>query len=83
MTDNTAITRLSDMKSQHEIIIKHFTKHKKPLTSQAAWDNYGISKLSTRISELFSRGYPVKKRWIYTKDRYGSAIRVIQYSLAI
>lgn len=67
--------------NQHEQIITHFKKYKKPLTAMAAWENYGISKLATRISELLDHGYPIRKRWIIIQNRDGRDTKVMQYTL--
>jgi hypothetical protein len=53
-----------------------------PLTSDAAWQNYGISKLATRISELIHSGEKILKCWVTVKNRYGEDVRVVQYRKA-
>ena len=46
-----------------------------------AFNELGITKLSTRISELIGMGYPIKKDWGEGLDRYGDKVRFMTYRL--
>lgn len=69
------------MKTQHSMILSHL-KMRKPITAMAAWENYGISKLATRVSEMIESGVAIEKRWITIQNRDGKDIRVMQYRLS-
>lgn len=51
------------------------------LTPSKAWVFMGCSKLSTRCSELIQDGFPIQKRFVKVKNRYGKDVHVMQYSL--
>ena len=67
-------------KTQQALIVAHL-KTKRPLTAEAAWQNFGISKLATRISELIRQGFKILKRWIVVNNRFGEPVRVMQYRM--
>lgn len=68
------------MKTQSEMILAHLKRGKK-LTALGAIDQFGVTKLATRISELIDQGYAINKRWIEVKDRFGVERKVMQYSM--
>ena len=68
------------MDTQHERILKYL-KHHRQITPMDAFNELGITKLSTRISELIGMGYPIKKDWGEGLDRYGDKVRFMTYRL--
>lgn len=52
------------------------------ITQIEALSNFGILRLASRISELKSNGYAIKKQMIKVKNRYGENCSVARYSLA-
>lgn len=52
------------------------------ITTMEAFSELGITKLSTRISEMRSRrGIEFEKRIVTGKNRYGNTIHYMRYSL--
>ena len=66
------------MHTQREMIIKYLKRGKR-LTALGAIDQFGCTKLATRVSELIDQGHRINKQWIEVKDRFGVARRVMQY----
>lgn len=46
-----------------------------------AFADLGITKLSTRISEMIADGYIIKKERAESKNRYGEIVHFTRYSL--
>lgn len=42
---------------------------------------FGCTKAATRVSELLDDGFPIQKRFVKVKNRYGKDVHVMQYSL--
>ena len=51
------------------------------LSSRVAWDKYGIARLSARISELRSMGYPIDSFRRETKNKFGEPTHYFEYYL--
>lgn len=51
------------------------------LTPMQAIQYFGITKAATRVSELLDDGFPIQKRFVKVKNRYGKDVHVMQYSL--
>lgn len=51
------------------------------ITPAEAWNHLGCSKLSTRCGEIQREGFPIQKRFVKVKNRYGKDVHVMQYSL--
>lgn len=48
--------------NQHSLILRYLKKHKK-ITPYQAFEELGITKLSTRISELRAKGIKIQDVW--------------------
>lgn len=52
------------------------------LTPMQAIQYLGITKLATRASEIIREDkFPIQKRFVKVKNRYGKDVHVMQYSL--
>lgn len=51
------------------------------LSSRIAWDKYGIARLSARISELRSMGYPIESFRRETVNKFGEPTHYCEYYL--
>ena len=51
------------------------------LSSRVAWDKYGIARLSARISELRSMGYPIESFRRETVNKFGESTHYYDYYL--
>lgn len=52
------------------------------ITPADAWNELGITKLATRISELRRDGEKIQKKYITVKNRYGEDVQVMEYRRA-
>jgi hypothetical protein len=68
------------VESQCNAIINHLMT-KGTLTSAQAYELYGTLKLPTRVSELLTQKFPIKKETIKVTNRHGKEVRVTQYSM--
>jgi hypothetical protein len=51
------------------------------ITALEALRDLGIMHLSSRITELRQRGYPVERDMIEVKNRFGETTRVARYTM--
>lgn len=66
--------------TQHERILRHFEDFGS-LTQAEALQDYGIARLSARISELKSAGYPIRREMVAGRNRYQEPISYARYFL--
>ena len=65
--------------TQKEAIIKYITDFGS-ITPMEAFSDLGITKLSTRISEMRKQGMKFKIETVKSKNRYGKAVHFCKYS---
>ena len=53
------------------------------LTALDALENFGCSRLASRISDLKRQGYPVTSRMVQRRNRYGRLCRVAEYYMEV
>lgn len=68
--------------NQHKAILDYLEAHGS-ITPMEAFSNLGITKLSTRISEMIRRGYKFRKVPVEGKNRYGEPVRFMKYEKAV
>lgn len=66
--------------NQHSLILRYLKKHKK-ITPYQAFEELGITKLSTRISEMRAKGIKVQDVWCEDYNRFGERVRYKKYFL--
>ena len=66
--------------SQQDRILAHLQAGKK-LTRLDSWSELGILECPARISELRSKGWPIRTRMKDVFNRYGEKVRVAEWSL--
>ena len=66
------------MKGSKERILKHF-KSGNSLTSQEAFEKFGITRLSARIKELRDMGYDIRTSMEKAENRYGEPTQYARY----
>lgn len=54
----------------------------KPITTLAAYDNWGITRLPDRIRDLRLDGHKIQSKMIEVRNRFGDSCRVAQYTMA-
>lgn len=62
--------------------ILNYMKEFGSITQYEALADLGCMRLASRISELRTSGYSIKKQMIKVKNRYGENCSVARYSLA-
>jgi hypothetical protein len=67
--------------NQYQLILDYIEKHGS-ITTMEAFVNLGITKLSTRISEMIRRGVKITKVSVTVPDRRGKLCRVTRYGKA-
>ena len=68
------------MRGSKNRIIEYMKKHR-GITSQDAFRDLGITRLSARIKELRDMGYDITTIMIDGKNRYGERVRYGLYKL--
>lgn len=65
---------------QCELILRHLEDYGS-ITSLEALREYGIMRLSSRISDMKKAGLPVHKEMVKGKNRYGEPVSYARYTL--
>lgn len=68
-------------KSQSEQILHYMQTHKRGITQLKALERFGCLRLSGRIHDLRSAGYPIMTNIIEVPNRNGEISRVAEYRL--
>lgn len=66
--------------TQHKDILRYLDECGS-ITTMEAFYHLGITKLSTRISELIKQGFRFRKEYVTDRNRYGRKIQYMRYSL--
>ena len=53
------------------------------LTALDALEDFGCSRLASRITDIKRRGYPVASRMVTRRNRYGRLCRVAEYYMEV
>ena len=53
------------------------------ITGQQAINDLGMTELRSRISEITRAGFPIKKEWQNTRNKFGERISFVRYSLEV
>ena len=75
-----AVHRKDTGMTQAEVVLKHL-KAKGTITSMEAFEDYGITRLAARISDLREQGYSIATNTITRKNRYGQTTNFAEYRL--
>jgi hypothetical protein len=65
--------------TQHEMILNYIADFGS-ITPMEAFSDLGVTKLSTRISEMRKKGVEFKIETVKGRNRYGKATRYARYS---
>lgn len=68
--------------NQHERILKYLDDFGS-ISTMEAFRDLGITKLSTRISEMIQRGERIDKRTEASVNRYGEKVHFTRYRRAV
>ena len=67
--------------SQHEKILNYIDQFGS-ITTMEAFNDLGITKLATRVSELIRDGFPIQKDLEHGTNRFGESTHYMRYSIA-
>lgn len=67
------------MMNQYERIISYINEFGS-ISPMEAFADLGITKLSTRVSEMRKDGIEFNQEWEVRKNRYGEKVRYMRYS---
>ena len=65
--------------NQYERILKYISDYGS-ISPMEAFADLGITKLSTRVSEMRKDGIEFNQEWEVRKNRYGEKVRYMRYS---
>lgn len=71
--------RKENQMSQHERILDYINTFGS-ISPMEAFNDLGITKLSTRIGEMRADGINFNQEWEIRKNRYGEKVRYMRYS---
>ena len=71
---------MADKKTQHSLIAEYMTRWGW-ITPLDAWQQLGISKLATRISEMKREGVGIYSEFVTVRTRMGDEVKVKRYRL--
>lgn len=66
--------------TQCDRIIRHLNDYGS-ITTLDAFNEYGITRLASRICDLRKSGYDINKRFETSYNRYGEKVSYIRYSM--
>lgn len=66
--------------TQNEQILRHL-QDIGTITPLQALGEYGIMRLASRVSDLRRQGYPIEKRMVRSRNRYGEPVRYAEYRM--
>ena len=66
--------------SQSEMILKHMMDCGS-ITTWEAYEDYGCTRLPSRICDLKKQGYAIGKTMVTKKNRYGRNVSFAKYTL--
>lgn len=66
--------------NQDERVLRHM-KAFEGITSWEAFTDYGITRLSAKIYNLWEKGYKIKGEWVERTNRFGEPVRFKRYFL--
>lgn len=69
------------VKTQQDMVLAHLKRYHK-ITSQTAWERYGITRLADCIYDLRGAGYLIETEQTQAKNRFGRLVRFATYRLA-
>jgi len=70
----------TDLKPSAQRVLAYLINHGSITTKQAA-DELGMTELRSRISEISRAGFPIKKEWQNSKNKFGETVSFVRYSL--
>ena len=70
----------TDLKPSAQRVLAYMSEHGS-ITGQQAINDLGMTELRSRISEIMRAGFPIKKEWQNSKNKFGETVSFVRYSL--
>lgn len=71
----------TDLKPSAQRVLAWLMDHGS-ITTQEAARELGMTELRSRISEITRAGFPIRKEWQNSKNKFGETVSFVRYSLA-
>lgn len=72
----------TDLKPSAQRVLAYMSEHGS-ITGQLAITDLGMTELRSRISEISRAGFPIKKEWQNSKNKFGETVSFVRYSLEV
>lgn len=72
----------TDLKPSAQRVLAYMSEHGS-ITGQQAINDLGMTELRSRISEISRAGFPIKKEWQNSKNKFGETVSFVRYSLEV
>ena len=70
----------TDLKPSAQRVLQYMIDYGS-ITGQQAINDLGMTELRSRISEITRAGFPIRKEWQNTRNKFGERISFVRYSL--
>ena len=71
----------SDLKPSAQRVLQYMMDFGS-ITGHQAISDLGMTELRSRISEITRAGFPIRKEWQTSKNKFGETVSFVRYSLA-
>lgn len=72
----------TDLKPSAQRVLAYMSEHGS-ITGQQAINDLGMTELRSRISEIMRAGFPIRKEWQNSKNKFGETVSFVRYSLEV
>ena len=72
----------TDLKPSAQRVLAYMSEHGS-ITGQQAINDLGMTELRSRISEIMRAGFPIRKDWQNSKNKFGETVSFVRYSLEV
>ena len=72
----------TDLKPSAQRVLAYMSEHGS-ITGQQAINDLVMTELRSRISEIMRAGFPIRKEWQNSKNKFGETVSFVRYSLEV
>lgn len=72
----------TDLKPSAQRVLQYMIDYGS-ITGQQAINDLGMTELRSRISEISRAGFPIRKEWQNSKNKFGESVSFVRYSLEV
>lgn len=70
----------TDLKPSAQRVLQYMMDYGS-ITGHQAITDLGMTEVRSRISELMRAGFPIRKEWETSKNKFGESVTFVRYSL--